>query len=130
MSQLPFNLSFIKLSLIGLALWLGLQVFNFLRIRFKTTYLSGPQSQSLVFGVSRKLTESGDASLVYEKWAEEYGPVYQIPHVAGARRTILCDPKAISHFYSLETWTYVQPALSKRFMENLVSFLSDRMLPP
>ncbi|KIJ59411.1 hypothetical protein HYDPIDRAFT_162418 [Hydnomerulius pinastri MD-312] len=54
---------------------------------------------------------------MYEAWAEEYGVVYQVPSTLGQRRIVLCDPRAIAHFYARETWTYVQTPLSKAFIE-------------
>ena len=116
---LSVDLPVLKLSLTAFASWLVFQLYRFFRIRFKTTRLRGPKSTSLVFGLARSLSD-GDSSICYEEWMEEYGPVYQVPAVAGSKRTVLCDPKAIAHYYSLEPWTYTHPAISKRLIENLV----------
>ena len=62
----------------------------------------------------------GDSGALYEGWAKEYGPVYQIPAPFGGRRVILTDPKAISHFYSKESSTYVQNKFMRRSIESLV----------
>lgn len=89
------------------------------RVRVKTTKLNGPSSSNLIFGVTKDLMK-GDSGALYGQWAKQYGTVYQVPTPFGGRRTILTDPKAVAHFYSKETWTYVQSDLAKRFIEMLV----------
>jgi len=44
---------------------------------------------------------------IYEQWANEYGLVFGVPTTLGGNKIVLlCDPKAIAHFYAKETWTY------------------------
>ncbi|KAG1729808.1 hypothetical protein EDB19DRAFT_1742502, partial [Suillus lakei] len=50
----------------------------------------------------------------------EYGIVYMIQSVLGQTRIVLCDPRAIAHFYARETWTYVQTPLSLALIESSV----------
>ncbi|OJA14524.1 hypothetical protein AZE42_12948 [Rhizopogon vesiculosus] len=57
---------------------------------------------------------------MYERWAEEYGVAYNIPTILGRSAIVLCDPKAIAHFYARETWTYVHTPLSLTSLEDLV----------
>lgn len=38
----------------------------------------------------------------------------------GGRKVVICDAKASTHFYGRETYGYVQTALSRTFIENLV----------
>ena len=64
-----------------------------------------------------------DASSMYEAWVHQFGTVFKIPAPMGDTRVILTDPKAIAHFYSVETWTYVQTRLSRVAIENLVRAL-------
>ncbi|KAL0948964.1 hypothetical protein HGRIS_009067 [Hohenbuehelia grisea] len=81
------------------------------------TPLRGPPSPSRFFGYSRVLTESQDSAAVYGEWAAQYGPVFRIPAILGSYKILLCDPKALAHFYSKETFTYVQTGFSRIFIE-------------
>ncbi|KAI6120970.1 cytochrome P450 [Pisolithus croceorrhizus] len=78
-----------------------------IRDKVKTTRLQGPSRKSLIFGWSMDLLHAEDAGSMYEEWAREYGVVYEVPTTLGGRKIMLCDPKALAHFYSKETWTYV-----------------------
>ncbi|KAG1830820.1 cytochrome P450 [Suillus variegatus] len=103
------------------ALWAFVKVLRMLRWRVKTTQLLGPPRTSLVYGVERDLAVSEDSAAIYERWATEYGVVYMIPSVLGqTSRVVLCDPKAIAHFYARETWTYVHTPLSLVFLEESI----------
>ncbi|KAF8972060.1 cytochrome P450 [Flammula alnicola] len=85
----------------------------------KTTPLKGPANPSLLFGLYRFINESEDPGVVYEEWASEYGPAFRVPGGFGSSRIVICDPKANAHFYSKETFGYVQTKLSRVFIENL-----------
>ncbi|KAG2096080.1 cytochrome P450 [Suillus discolor] len=102
------------------ALWALVKVLRMLRWRVKTTQLLGPPRTSLVYGVSRDLASSHDRAATYERWATEYGVVYMIPSVLGQTNVVLCDPKAIAHFYARETWTYVKTPLTLAFLESSI----------
>jgi len=93
------------------ALWAFVKVLRALRWRLKTTQLRGPPRTSLIYGVSHDLASSQDSGGMYERWATEYGMAYMIPSVLGQTRIVLCDPRAIAHFYARETWTYVRTPL-------------------
>ena len=100
--------------------------------RARTTRLNGPPSKSLVLGFPEFFSASStpDGPDIYEAWAEEYGAVYQVPSVLGTTRIVLCDPKAIAHFYARETTTYVLTPLGKFMVGILVRFLktaADRL---
>ena len=97
--------------------------FSFLRRSVRTTSLPGPRNTSLLFGLYRHINESPDPGLVYERWAEEYGPAYVVPGGFGSKRVVICDPRANAHFYARETFGYVQTKLSRVFIENLVGGL-------
>lgn len=88
--------------------------------RPKTTPLNGPRNTSFIFGFYRYIQEQDNPGLVYETWAEEYGPAYLVSGPFGSKRVVICDPKANAHFYSRETYGYVQTKLSRVFIENLV----------
>ncbi|KIM65670.1 hypothetical protein SCLCIDRAFT_1212070 [Scleroderma citrinum Foug A] len=71
----------------------------------RTTRLRGPPSG--FFGAEEVLIESPDPAAVHEAWYKEYGAAYEIPLVLGERKIILCDPKALAHFFTRDSWTYV-----------------------
>lgn len=83
--------------------------------------LKGPSSNSFFFGRIREVLLSKDRAALYEHWAEDHGVVYQIPAPLGGRRVILCDPKAIVHLHSKDSFTYQALPLSKVFMKKFVS---------
>ncbi|KAG5724451.1 Cytochrome P450 86B1 [Termitomyces sp. T112] len=74
----------------------------------RTTRLDGPQSPSYIFGLSRKLFQLPDIGIVYEEFEKKYGPVFAVPGVMGSSSVVLCDPKAVAHFFSKDTFTYQQ----------------------
>ncbi|KAJ7165645.1 cytochrome P450 [Mycena crocata] len=83
------------------------------------TTLNGPPRPSLLFGVSRLVFQSDDSGILFQDWAAKYGPVFQIPTAFGGRRTILCDPKAVNHFYSMERSIYVKSQLGRTVIANM-----------
>ncbi|KAF8838204.1 cytochrome P450 [Paxillus ammoniavirescens] len=90
------------------------------RRRLKTTSLRGPPNPSFLYGVQKTLRESPDQGALFEKWAEEYGVVYEIPTILGESRIVLCDPKAIAHFSARDSWTYVSTPFGRAVAENMV----------
>ena len=85
-----------------------------------TTPLCGPPSPNWLFGVHRDIVRAKDPGAVWENWQREYGLVYATPAPLGETRIALFDPKALAHFYARETWTYVNPRISKMIIENMV----------
>jgi hypothetical protein len=110
--------TFLDVVLLFVGLWLLSNTVRLLRRRAKRTPLKGPASKSWIFGNSHFLTTQKDNAVVYEEWARMYGDVFRVPIALGRTRVHLCDPKAIQHFYSKETYT--QNASTKIFIENLV----------
>ncbi|EPQ51852.1 cytochrome P450 [Gloeophyllum trabeum ATCC 11539] len=100
--------------------WLVYKLFHRIRRNTKTVRLNGPQSKSWIFGVGKYVSDQPDSGAVYEKWASEYGPVYEVPAGLGSRKVILTDTKAISHFFSKETTTYVHTPHAKLVIEGIV----------
>ena len=84
--------------------------------KVRTTQLRGPPSESFLFGVGKRILDADDSGALYEAWAQEYGQVYTAPSTLGTKKIVLCDPKAIAHFYSKETWTYVQTSFTKKIL--------------
>ena len=89
------------------------------RRRARETPLAGPPNPSWLFGVTAKVLNNPDASSIYEAWVEQYGTVFRAPAPLGANRVVLTDPKAITHFYTSETWTYCQTKLARVAIEGL-----------
>ncbi|KAN0098017.1 Cytochrome P450 [Tylopilus felleus] len=83
------------------------KIFQIPRCRLKTTDLRGPPNPSFLWGVGKETFLSPDSGQVYEKWAEEYGGVYEVAGSFGSKKIVLCDPKAIAHLWGGEPWTYV-----------------------
>ncbi|KAJ6562221.1 cytochrome P450 [Mycena capillaripes] len=89
------------------------------RTTTRGTKLNGPPSDSFIFGVSRRMAKSTDVSLIFQEWAAKYGPIFQIPTAFGERKIILCDPKAVNHFYSMERSIYIKSKLGRAIIGNL-----------
>ncbi|KAF8584899.1 cytochrome P450 [Ramaria rubella] len=83
------------------------------------TLLSGPPAESWMFGVSRQLFEADDPALLFEEWAEKYGPAFRLPQALGSSRIVLCDPKAVAYFYGNEITDFRMRRVSKIFIERL-----------
>lgn len=109
------------LSLLIFTILLGISYRIFVLLSLSTqSKLNGPPNPSLLFGSYRLLNESDDPGLIYEHWEQEYGPAFRVPGGFGSSRIVICDPRANAHFYSKETFGYVQTKLSRVFIENLV----------
>lgn len=91
----------------------------------KTTALNGPASPSYLFGLHRHINEAEDPDVLFEDWASQYGPAFRIPGGFGSSQIMICDPRANAHFYSKETFCYVQTKTSRIFIENLVGRCSS-----
>ena len=102
---------------IGLFLLLGAW---FLVRHRRGTLLRGPPSTSWIFGATKALVGSPQGVLQYECWAEEYGSVYSIPCELGQSCVVLCDPKAVQHFYARETREYVHTYLLGTIVRRIV----------
>ncbi|GLB33170.1 putative cytochrome p450 [Lyophyllum shimeji] len=116
------QLGFSDILTYSLGLWLFSKVVKIWLSRWRgtrATSLRGPPSESILFGLSGVLRQSEDASLLTERWAKEYGSAFRVPTALGSSRIVLMDPKAVAHFYSKETFGYVQTPLARVFIENL-----------
>lgn len=89
----------------------------------KTPRLLGPRSESIIFGVTKKIANAADAGVVFEHWANEYGPVYQIPGSLGTKRIVVCDPKAIAHTFAFDSWRYEHNPIAKWELQSMVPLL-------
>lgn len=86
------------------------------------TELRGPPSRSWLFGLANVIRNSEDVGLMYEQWSAEYGSVYTISGFLGQQKLVLCDPKAVAHFYSREAVVYVKTPIIRRIIEIMVYF--------
>ena len=75
--------------------------------QLRTTQLRGPPSESFLYGVGKRILKFDGSGATYETWAQEYGRVYTIPAILGIKGIVLCDPKAIAHFYAKDASTYM-----------------------
>ncbi|KIN94393.1 hypothetical protein M404DRAFT_1008378 [Pisolithus tinctorius Marx 270] len=101
----------------GVAILWALRIsFRAIRDKLKATRLRGPPRTSLIFGLSKDLFHAEDAGVMYEAWANEYGAAYEVPTVLGGSKIMLCDPRALAHFYSKETWTYAHTDFERLFI--------------
>ena len=103
------------------AVWALSQWLRTCRQQLRTTQLRGPPGESFLYGVGKRLLDAEDSGTIYEAWAREYGPVYTVPSTLGSKRIVLCDPKAVTHFYAKETWTYIQIQFTKDLFAIMVS---------
>ncbi|KAG2143538.1 cytochrome P450 [Suillus bovinus] len=110
----PLPRSTAGIAVVTLASLYLLQVY---RRKKRTTPIRGPPSPGWVFGFSKSRLNSTAATELYERWAKEYGPVYKVPGVFGSSMVILWDPKAISHFFARDTWSYNQTPFNKIALE-------------
>ncbi|SJL01048.1 uncharacterized protein ARMOST_04364 [Armillaria ostoyae] len=60
-----------------------------------------------------------DRALLTERWASEYGPVFCFPGLLGEQRLVLCDPKAVAHFYGKGGVGYIKTPITRMFIEIL-----------
>jgi len=116
-----------SLGVVGVSFftWILIRLASNARRRARTTRLNGPPSKNLILGFPEFFLDPHNPE-IYEAWAEKYGAVYQLPSVLGTARIILCDSKALAHFYAKETTTYIKTPLGK-FLINTV-FGGDNML--
>ena len=108
MALLPYSgrrVTALDCGIVIYATWLVIKYMRSAWLRSRTTRLRGPKSKSLVFGVSKVLSD-GDRSEYFEIWEREFGKAYQIPTTLGTRQTVIFDPKAIAHFYSKDSYGY------------------------
>jgi hypothetical protein len=95
---------------------------NFRRKSRVLLKLPGPPSPSLLFGVVPYLFKSVDERPIFERWREEYGPVFELPVLFGNREVVLMDPKAITTLFTRDTTVYRQKGEAREFMKRTVSF--------
>jgi len=116
----PYQQYAFHATVASVAVWTLLWWLRTSRRQLRTTQLRGPPSESFLYGVGKRTLNPDGASAAYEEWAQKYGPVFTVPSTLGSNKIVLCDPKAIGHFYSKETWTYNQIPLAKKLVASSV----------
>lgn len=114
------NLRALDALLLFVGVWTVHKLLRAWRSRAKLTKLPGPPSDSWLFGVGKKVFVE-DSGELFEKWSKEYGPVFQFPGAFGVRRTVILDPKALTHFFSKQGYEYVNSPFAKKMISNIVS---------
>jgi hypothetical protein len=85
--------------------------------------LPGPKRESLLWGYQLAIQRDHvpASRLWLRKWRSQFGPVFKIPMCLGQEDVVLCDPKAIQHFYAKDTYGYLYPMLTKEILDVSVS---------
>jgi hypothetical protein len=83
------------------------------------TELRGPPRKSYR-GYSEELMKDEYPEEQIKAWVNQYGPVYQVPWIAGRKRVVLCDPLALQHISSKDTYAYVHTPFGRRAMDIMV----------
>jgi hypothetical protein len=112
-----------KLSLSLFTLVVGALLRRFL-MRSRSTPLKGPPRLSWLTGaVGFEFTIAGRTAAIKE-WTADYGPVFQIPWAMGSNQVVLCDPKAVAHFYAGDSTVYLGSKATRKVTELLVRRIS------
>ena len=107
------SLRALDVAAITLSVWLLLKVARVARRRIVATKLRGPPRTNILLGEGYKINESNDPGSLYEAWEKQYGSVYAVPSTIGMSKVMLCDPKAVAHFYQYETSRYERPEVGR-----------------
>ncbi|KAI6040866.1 hypothetical protein EDC04DRAFT_2990027 [Pisolithus marmoratus] len=92
---------------------------------FKTTKLHRLPRTDLIFGAAKQIFKSPDAGAIYEAWVKEYGVAYEVLTTLGGKKIVLTDLRALAHYYAKETWTYVQTASARSFIQHHICTIAS-----
>ena len=126
---LSANLSFASAVVVVVALWLFFRYYNAPNV--KVTRLKGPPRKNLLLGYSKELFRMDHSDPLCDEWEKQYGPAFEIPSLLGTYEVVLADPKAVLHYFSLQTTTYRNTAVTAVFFDKFVratSSISSRPL--
>lgn len=102
---------------IVVAFWL---FFHYNASDVRATRLKGPPRKNLLFGYSKELFRMDESDPLCDEWEKEYGPAFEVPSLFGTSEVVLADPKAVLHYFALQTTTYRHTAVTREFFENFV----------
>jgi hypothetical protein len=88
--------------------------------QLRTTQLRGPPSESVLYGVGKRILDFEGSGATFETWAQEYGRVYTVPSILGSKWIVLCDPKAIAHLYAKDASTYMHTPFLRQAIAKVV----------
>lgn len=114
-----FTLNTLDVGLAVVGVWLILKLGGRRLRSVKLSNVGGPPSVSWLHGATEEIYANGSAAM-HEKWEKIYGPVYSVPAALGSSWIVVLDTKALSHIFSKDASTYVQPAFMK---QSIVSFV-------
>jgi len=111
-------------AVVVFAVWL---FFQYHASSDKATRLKGPPRKNLLLGYSKELFRMDESDPLCDEWEKQYGPAFEVPSLFGTYEVVLADPKAVLHYFSLQTTTYRHTAVTREFFENFVRsiFLSS-----
>ncbi|KLO13830.1 cytochrome P450 [Schizopora paradoxa] len=107
------TLSTLDVSLAVVGVWLILKLSRRHLRSVKVSNVAGPPSVSWLYGATEEIYSNGSAA-THEKWEKIYGSVYRVPAALGSSWIVVLDTKALSHIFSKDASTYVQPAFMKQ----------------
>lgn len=85
--------------------------------RRKGLHLRGPRTANILFGFSEFILRTDDLQPTYDKWAKEYGSIFQVPRGLGTRAVVIYDPAAANHILAqLGTNVYERPEFSRALL--------------
>ncbi|KAJ7174633.1 cytochrome P450 [Mycena filopes] len=100
------------LFLLGLV-WAAFTAGRALRLALHNTALNGPSRSFWPFGSSVESTD-------IVKCAATYGAVFRIPTGRFSSKIVICDPRAIAHFYANAPTIYRTPDSTREWTKNVV----------
>ncbi|KAG6839924.1 hypothetical protein C0991_010334 [Blastosporella zonata] len=110
-------------SLLGLAV--SLVIYH--RSATRSTPLRGPKG-SWLFGLAREILATDEHALMFENFATQFGSIFQIPGLLGSVDVVVCDPRAVAHILSKDTYSYQQTPATRFIMQRFVdsSFIAQQ----
>jgi hypothetical protein len=91
-----------------------------------STKLNGPSRISLLLGLVKTIfkpsANGSDLIDLVAEWEAQHGAAFRLPSLPGMNdRILLCDPKAVFHHYSNDTYIYRQSPSTRQFFMSFVS---------
>jgi hypothetical protein len=115
-------------AVVVFAFWLLFQYYHASSV--KSTRLKGPPRKNLLLGYSKELFRMDESDPLCDEWEKQHGPAFEVPSLFGTYEVVLADPKAVFHYFSLQTTTYRHTAVTREFFENFVRSISSSSSRP
>jgi hypothetical protein len=117
------SVSYLSAAALILVLWSLYKLLPAIFRTSRTTRLHGPPDGNILLGCTRMLHDVDDPGLRFNDWTGRYGHVYEIKSFLNSKRLVLCDPKAIAHFYARDTVVYGNTPYVRFFLDIFVSIV-------